>query len=98
MPELTHERLRALLDYDAATGVLTWRSARGPRKAGAVAGSATPDDYVQVMVDGQNYKAHRLAWFWVHGAWPESELDHRAGKTADNRLEDGCCGRASPRA
>jgi hypothetical protein len=87
MTELTHGRLRELLDYNPETGVLTWRVARGPRKAGAVAGSESLG-YLHVMIDGRNYKAHRLAWFWVHGEWPKDEIDHRAGDTADNRLSE----------
>ena len=38
--KLSHERLISLLNYDAATGVFTWRRGRGPRApAGRVAGA-----------------------------------------------------------
>lgn len=85
MPDLAHERLRELLDYDPDTGIFRWRISRGPRKAGAVAGCV--GSYVQVMVDRKNYKAHRLAWFWMTGEWPPAEIDHKNGSGADNRFE-----------
>lgn len=31
--------------------------------------------------------AHRLAWFYIHGEWPET-IDHKNGITVDNRLEN----------
>jgi hypothetical protein len=34
------------------------------------------------------YSAHRLAWFYVHGKWPQSGIDHRNGDIGDNRIEN----------
>jgi hypothetical protein len=42
--------------------------------------------YWHVGVDGDEYKAHRLAWLFVHGEWPAGRLDHENGDTADNRI------------
>ena len=30
--------------------------------------------------------AHRLAWFYVYGAWPNGDLDHINGDKLDNRI------------
>jgi hypothetical protein len=38
------------------------------------------------MVDGKNYQHHRLAWLYVHGAFPPADLDHRDGVRTNNRL------------
>jgi len=78
---LTAERLRELLHYDPATGVFTRRIAtgyRGCHKAGSVCGSLDKSEgYIRIGVDGRDYWAHRLAWFYVHGVWPPHDVDHR---------------------
>jgi hypothetical protein len=88
--DLTAERLRELLAYEPGTGLFTWRVDRCLNrivKAGMVAGSThTTYGYVYIGVDGRNYRAHRLAWLYVHGAWPEHEIDHINGLPADNRI------------
>lgn len=79
---LTHERLLELLDYDQGTGIFTWkgRTGRGQHarnKSGCVAGSVNSKGYTTITVDGGVHRAHRLAWFFVHGVWPEHQIDHR---------------------
>ena len=32
--------------------------------------------------------AHRLAWLYVHGAWPEKQLDHINRDKDDNRINN----------
>lgn len=82
--ELTQERLRALLDYDPETGRFTWRTRRGNVAAGSVAGSPHGGGYIVIGVDGRLHLAHRLAWFWMTGAWPIDQIDHVNGLKADN--------------
>lgn len=86
---VTLERLREVLDYDHETGVFRWKLYRGKAKAGKVAGTVTGSKrcrYIQIQIDGVIYKAHRLAWFYVNGHWPEKELDHENTTGTDNRI------------
>jgi hypothetical protein len=84
---LTQARLRELLRYDPDTGLFTWRqSRRGSARAGDVAGAARHDGYVRVGVGGHKAWAHRLAWLYVHGAWPTQQIDHINGNPSDNRI------------
>ncbi len=82
---LTQARLKELLHYDPDTGVFTWLVSRSGRYAGANAGSADPKDgYVMVKIAGRDYRAHRLAWLYVTGAWPEKNVDHKDAVKINN--------------
>jgi outer membrane protein assembly factor BamB len=86
MSDLTAERLRELLAYDAETGVFTWRVKRnGALGIGSVAGSAEKG-YWRVHIDGRLYRAHRLAWLYSYGKWPADQIDHINESKSDNRL------------
>lgn len=84
---LTAERVRELLDYDPATGVLRWRVTYSSHaRAGRVAGCVADGGYRFIRIDRTLYKAHRLAWLLTYGHWPPDGVDHRNGDTSDNRL------------
>lgn len=85
---ITQERLKSLLMYNADTGDFLWRVSRGRVKAGSKAGSTNGTDYVQLRLDGYNYKAHRLAWLYVYGEWPPAEIDHINRVRCDNRISN----------
>lgn len=85
---LTAERLREVVTYDPATGVLRWRIARGRAKVGAVAGSPEKKGYLRISIDGRRFKAHRLAWLYVKAEWPTDQIDHENGHHADNRFDN----------
>lgn len=74
------------LSYDPATGELRWKIRREGVKLGAIAGSLDALGYRTIGISGKVYKAHRLAWFIHHGAWPERGLDHINEVRDDNRL------------
>lgn len=86
MAALTVHRLRELLTYSPTTGLFTWKVTLGSRAAaGDTAGCLKTDGYILIRVDRFLYRAHRLAWLYVHGAWPD-QIDHRNGIRSDNRL------------
>lgn len=85
MNELTQAELSRLLDYDPSTGVFTSRGSRRGVRAGTVAGCQRPDGYICIRVCGPLYLAHRLAWLYMTGEWPSTNLDHVNGEKCDNR-------------
>lgn len=85
--KLTATRLREVLHYNPETGKFTRLTLSGGRVAGSVAGTKK-DGYIQIRVDGTTYKAHRLAWLYMHGEWPAWFLDHKNRDRADNRIEN----------
>lgn len=82
---LVQARLIELFLYDPLNGVFTRRVRCGRVAAGVAAGTVDPDGYVIVMIDGRNYRAHRLAYLYMLGVWPEHEIDHENRQRADNR-------------
>jgi hypothetical protein len=83
---LTQSRLKELLSYDASTGVFTWLVNTRNTIAGNRAGAFRKDGYEYIGVDGQRYLAHRLAWLYVNGSFPEMVIDHINGNQSDNRI------------
>ena len=86
---VTQERLKELFSYDPEAGDFVRLVGRpGPNaRAGDVAGCDNGQGYVRIYVDGHGYKAHRLAWLYVHGEWPK-HIDHVNGDRADNRIDN----------
>ena len=78
------------LSYDRETGVFRWAvSPAQSIKAGTIAGHVhkkKTKGYREIKIAGVICFAHRLAWLFVHGDWPGSELDHINGDRSDNRI------------
>lgn len=94
MKALLAGELRRLFNYDKETGEFTRLvpTKRLPGGAvhgvGSVAGSLhVSRGYVTICIAGKVYFAHRLAFLWVNGEAPSSELhvDHINGVRSDNR-------------
>lgn len=85
---LDQQRLKELLRYEPDTGRFFWLRGPGFRRDldGAEAGCSS-GDRIQIMIDGKNYRPHRLAWLYMTGALPEGdlEIDHRDGDQHNNR-------------
>lgn len=85
---ITQKRLKDVLEYDADTGVFTWRFGRPKAKAGSIAGGKNWKGYWLICVDGKRYRAHRLAWLYVYGLMPKHQIDHINHDKFDNRIEN----------
>jgi len=83
---LTQAELKSLLDYDAESGIFRWKVQRRPQSPpGTRAGWHSGKKAQRIELGGKNYLAHRLAWFYVHGVWPD-QIDHINGDRSDNRI------------
>jgi hypothetical protein len=83
---LTQKELQEMLNYDANTGIFTWkiRPCRAV-KAGDIAGCTEKRiGYITIGIKKVIHKAHRLAWLYVYGEWPKGLIDHINGNKADN--------------
>lgn len=83
---LTQDRLKNLLHYDPDTGVFTRRNKFRNLPAGSIVGCVGAGGYMQCSLNGKMYKMHRLAWLYVHGKWPDDQIDHINHVVTDNRI------------
>jgi hypothetical protein len=87
---LTAEDVRKFVHYDELTGIFTWIG-DGPYRfvRGGIAGCLHKSSgYIVLTLNSKQYKAHRVAWLYVHGEWPDDEIDHRNGDRSDNRISN----------
>jgi len=93
--------LKECLDYNPSTGSFTWKerpahhfkpgkyaAAWNRMHAGKMAGCINNKGYRYIGINCVCYKAHRLAWLYVHGAFPKEGIDHINGNYGDNRLSN----------
>lgn len=89
---ITQSDLKQMLSYSPETGEFKWlvphgRWGRFP--VGCDAGirviSSGRRDYIRITIDGKHYPAHRLAWIYMMGGAPSSQVDHKNLDPFDNR-------------
>ena len=98
---LTQEYLKECVSYDPATGVFWWKSRpekhfdskrahsiSNSRDSGNIAGVVTARGYRAIKINGKSYQAHRLAWLYMKGSWPQKTIDHINGRKLDNRIDN----------
>lgn len=85
--EIDHAELIKRVDYNKETGVFTRLVAISNRsKVGDILSGKHVAGYTVVNVFSEKFLAHRLAWFYEYGEWPDGEVDHINHIRSDNRL------------
>ena len=84
--DLSAQELREELHYCPETGAFRWLRAAKGRRMATPPGTKTPAGYLRLCIGHRRYLAHRAAWLYVNGYWPESDVDHINGNRLDNRI------------
>lgn len=86
-PIVTLERLREVYSYDPATGVFTWATSIKGSVIGERAGFLR-HGYRRLWIDNQSYQATTLAWYYVHGVWPERNIWLKDGNRDNSAIDN----------
>lgn len=80
---LTALRLQKLLAYNPDTGLFFCKL--NPEKP---KGRISTNGYRQICISGKWFVAHRMAWLYTYGQWPDGQIDHINRTKDDNRIEN----------
>jgi hypothetical protein len=81
------EDMKEGLSYNQVTGHFAWVFDHQHIRSGERAGFLSQDGYWVIKWNDKSYKAHRIAWAWVHGD-NGSQIDHINGVRWDNRINN----------
>lgn len=82
MKKLTQKKLKKLMHYCPDTGKFT----RLKQRTNCTDNPKPDNGYIKHFLRGREHKAHRLAWLYVHGSFPEHHIDHINQDRSDNRI------------
>jgi hypothetical protein len=80
---ITYEELRANFEYHPLTGIF-YR--KWPAMGLKMVGGPNPRGYIHIKFGNRTYYAHRLAWLYRYGSFPDSQIDHINGIKNDNHI------------
>jgi hypothetical protein len=83
---MNQKKLKKYLRYDPETGIFTriYNKTRTDIIDDEVS-HRNDSGYVVLWVNCEQYRAHRLAWLYMTGKWPNGQIDHINGIRDDNR-------------
>ena len=86
---LTQKRLREVLEYSPESGIFVWKIRVSNRiRIGDTAGHRQHIGYIHIAIDNKTYYAHRLAFLYMEGYFPENDVDHLDGVRNNNRWKN----------
>lgn len=86
---VSHVELLHMLTYEPDTGDFYWKNhpSRPKFKLGKKA-TFSGLRYLAIWIKSKQYPAHRVAWFYMTGEWPNSEIDHKDRNGFNNAFEN----------
>jgi len=98
---ITSTYLKECLKYNSETGIFIWKTRPeyhfktigahntwNTRFSSTIAGTDDGIGYVRIILRGNRYRAHRLAWLYMTGEFPLDQIDHINGKRSDNSIKN----------
>lgn len=85
---VSHSDLLEILNYNPETGDFHWKRTMNSRALKDSLAGTDNRGYEYIRIYGRGYRAARLAWFYVHGEWPENQIDHKDRDGSNDRFEN----------
>lgn len=83
---ITQDELKRVVLYLPETGEFFWKVRLSPMsKMGVPVGSKTGTGHLTIGIHGASYLLHRLAFLYMTGEMPGSDVDHKNSNGEDNR-------------
>jgi hypothetical protein len=74
------------LEYNPTTGLFIWIKKHKPNCViGSKAGVVNTQGYITISFKGNQYLAHRLAYWYMNGMLPTHQIDHKNRIRTDNK-------------
>lgn len=83
---ISQATLKDHLWYDPVVGLFLRKKSYNEKHAGRFVTTKDNDGYIQINIEGKKYRAHRLAWLYMYGKFPEGQLDHKNRIRWDNSI------------
>jgi hypothetical protein len=83
---ITQEILHQLFAYDPETGLFIRKIKTSNNAKMGIAGTNNGIGYITICVNSKLQYAHRLAWMYMYGSFPDGNIDHINGNPSDNRI------------
>ena len=85
---MNQSELKDTFSYDPNVGdFIRLKSPRGDR-VGKVAGATDSHGHIQIKIKGKLYLAHRLAWLYMTGSFPDHQIDHIDHNRSNNKWDN----------
>ena len=85
--EFYYKDSRPLNHFKTVRSMLRWQTMFAGKLIYNPDSSSGPT-YNKLNLDGRKYKAHRVAWLFMTGSWPNGEIDHINRDGMDNRFSN----------
>lgn len=85
---IDYKYLHKFLEYNEKTGIFIWKKSRGGSAIKGNIAGYNREGYIIINLQKKNYSAHRLAWLYTYGEWPEQYIDHIDRNKSNNAISN----------
>ena len=82
------QELQEELAYDPESGYFFWLKPKKGRDLTRPAGSMTHQGYRNIRIGPHLYPAHRLAWLFIMGVWPDTFVGFKDNNPQNTKWEN----------